>query len=318
MSATGAGGSPDAEQEIADELAPRHDVPTGGRSGFAMVDDRQVHYLEWGHSSGPTVVCLHGGGQTAYMWEELGAALAGRCHVLAPDLPGHGDSDPLPVGDGDAMLDRRVLAGAAVSFVAEFGVNRAAFVGASLGGISSLTVAADRSDLVEAIVLVDIGHKMEGEGVRRIVEFMAGHDSFSDLDEAAEAVAEYLPRRKGIRVESLKRNLRQRPDGRWEWKHNFGRRIRQRQAEGFTFDVDRAAMLVQGMGDEARNLECPVLVLRGKESDLLSEDGAKEITDLIPNARLARIAGAGHHAAGDNPGTTVDLVSEFLAEISWA
>jgi Alpha/beta hydrolase family len=66
---------------------PRHDVPLGGRSGFVVVDDRQVHYLEWGVSTAPPVLCLHGGGQTAYMWEELGEALRDRYHVLAPDLP---------------------------------------------------------------------------------------------------------------------------------------------------------------------------------------------------------------------------------------
>ena len=66
---------------------PRHDVPLGGRSGFATVDGRQVHYLEWGHRGLPPVLCLHGGGQTAYMYEDLGSALAGMAHVLAPDLP---------------------------------------------------------------------------------------------------------------------------------------------------------------------------------------------------------------------------------------
>src|SRR5712692_1377999 len=73
---------------------PRHDVPLGGRSGFTVVEGRQIHYLEWGPSSAPAVLCLHGGGQTAYMYEELGFALCHRYHVLAPDLPDHGDSDP--------------------------------------------------------------------------------------------------------------------------------------------------------------------------------------------------------------------------------
>lgn len=305
-------------EEVAEELVPRHDVPRGGRSGFTRVEERQVHYLEWGGSSPPPVVCLHGGGQTAYMWEELGAALSDRFHVVAPDLPGHGDSDALPIREGENFLDRGALARATRPFVAEFGIERAVFVGASLGGITSLTVAAMEPEVVEAIVLVDIGHKMESDGVRRIVEFMTAHESFADLDEAAAAVAEYLPRRKDVRIESLRRNLRERPDGRWEWKHNFGRRMRQRKAEGATFDPQRVEDLVRGMADEAARLTCPVLVLRGKESDLLSEEGAREITDLIPNARLSRIAGAGHHAAGDNPTTTVDLIDEFLTEIDWA
>ena len=75
---------------------PRHDIPLGGRSGFALVEDRQVHYLEWGGGARPGVLALHGGGQTAYMYEALGLALADRAHVVAPDLPAHGDSDPLP------------------------------------------------------------------------------------------------------------------------------------------------------------------------------------------------------------------------------
>lgn len=300
-----------------EELVPRHDVPRGGRSGFVVVDDRQVHYLEWGPSRAAPVVCLHGGGQTAYMWEELGSALAHDHHVLAPDLPGHGDSDPLTDVGGVGMLDRRALSGAVLPFLAEFGADRAAFVGASLGGITSLTLAADRPEVVAALVLVDIGHRMEDEGVRRIIEFMKAHESFVDLEEAAAAVAEYLPQRKDVRIESLRRNLRERPDGRWEWKHQLGRRIRQREAEGASFQPGRWRDLVAGMAEEARALTCPALVLRGRQSDLLSDEGAREITDLIPDARLARVHGAGHHAAGDNPETTVDLVTRFLAEIGW-
>ena len=85
---------------------PRHDIPRGGRSGFALVGDRQVHYLEWGHRGLPPVLALHGGGQTAYMFEDLGEAVAGRYHVLAPDLPSHGDSDPM-----DERLGPTAIAG---------------------------------------------------------------------------------------------------------------------------------------------------------------------------------------------------------------
>ncbi|GIU89670.1 MAG: hypothetical protein KatS3mg010_0769 [Acidimicrobiia bacterium] len=79
--------------EVAPGGPPRHDVPVDGHSAFTLVDGRQVHYLWWGRCSAPPVVCLHGGGQTAYMYEELGAALRDRWFVVAPDLPGHGDSD---------------------------------------------------------------------------------------------------------------------------------------------------------------------------------------------------------------------------------
>jgi pimeloyl-ACP methyl ester carboxylesterase len=239
-------------------LAPRHDVPAGGRSGFMVVDERQVHYLEWGRSTAPPVVCLHGGGQTAYMWEELGAALAPTHHVFAPDLPGHGDTDPIEA------MDRRSLAATVPPLLDVFGIERAAFVGASLGGIISLTLAADRPELVAAIALIDIGHRLEDEGVNRIIDFMTKHESFASPEEAAVAVAEYLPHRRQVNADNLRRNLRELPDGRWVWKHMFARRLR-----GASAPVGGWRELVAGMGDEAKTLRCPVLVLRGAASDVL-------------------------------------------------
>jgi len=291
-----------------DPGAPRHDVPTHGRSGFVVIDDRQVHYLEWGRASAPPVVCLHGGGQTAYMWEELGAALAGRYHVLAPDLPGHGDSDPI-----DA-IDRNVFAATLPGLFAEFGIERAALVGASLGGWVSLALAVSRPELVAGIALVDIGHRLEDEGVDRIIDFMRSHESFADLEEAAAAVREFQPQRKDVKVENLRRNLRQRPDGRWEWKHMFGKRLRE---DGTQPELGGWRALAAGLEDEVTTLTCPVLILRGRESDVLSDEGAEELAALITNAQLARISGAGHLAAGDNPTTVVSLVSQFFVEMGW-
>lgn len=295
---------------------PKHDVPTQGRSGFVECESRQVHYLEWGSVAAPHVVCLHGGGQTAYMWEELGAGLRDRYHVLAPDLPGHGDSDPLDPGEeGDGWvgsLARQALAKSVPPLLSEFGVARAAFVGASLGGIVALTLAAAEPQWVGAIALVDIGHRLEDEGVRRIIEFMTRHESFASLDEAAEEVAAYLPHRKAVRIESLRRNLRQRPDGRWEWKHIFNKRLRENPPLGGGW-----RRLVAGLDGEVRTLTVPVLVLRGRQSDVLSQAGAEEIAALIPDARLATVGGAGHHLAGDDPESAVTLIGSFLDALGW-
>jgi pimeloyl-ACP methyl ester carboxylesterase len=297
-----------------EDLPPRHDVPTGGRSGYVLLDERQVHYLEWGHAGQPGVVCLHGGGQTAYMFEQLGAALAGRFHVLAWDIADHGDSDPFPVDSAIGHLDRHLLAADAAPLCAEFGIDRAVFVGASMGGIVSVTVSAAFPDLVEGIVLLDVGHRLETAGVLRIREFLSAHESFADLDEAAAAIATYLPGR-AVTKGRLTRNLRQRPDGRWVWKHGLGRRIREQSG---VIDAENAgAAVVAGMDDDLRGLHRPVLVLRGANSDVLSEDGADELMALLPDACFARISGAGHLAAGDNPESFVALVSRFLDDLDW-
>jgi len=292
---------------------PRHDVPTGGRSGFTLVDGRQVHYLTWGRPASPPVVCLHGGGQTAYMFEDLGAALRDRYWVVAPDLPGHGDSD---VVDGEGIA-HAAFAAALEPFLHGFGIGRAAFVGASLGGMTSIVYADGHPDSVSSISLIDVGHKLEPEGVRKIVDFMTEHDSFGSLEEAAEAIGDYLPQRRAPRIESLTRNLRQRPDGRWEWKHAVGRRMKERWAEGGdeTHPADRLDEVMAGIDDAAARLRCPVLVLRGERSDVLSSQGAEEVAALIPDARLEVVEQAGHLAAGDNSHSTVGRIEAFLSEV---
>ena len=295
-----------------DDIAPRHDVTRDGRSGFAIVEGRQVHYLEWGHRELPPVLCLHGGGQTAYMYEALGASLASTNHVVAPDLPSHGDSDPALSGE----WGRHVIASTIPPLCATFGFDRAVFVGASLGGITSITVAAARPDLVAAIVLIDVGHRLEEDGVRKIMAFMSAHESFASLDEAAAEIAKYLPHRREVRRESLTRNLRRRKDGRWVWKHSFGRRYREQVDQGTAGDGQWREVLT-GLDTDAAGVRCPVLVLRGSASDVLSSAGAEEVAALIPDARLATVSNAGHLAAGDNPESTVGLVTAFLGELDW-
>ena len=294
------------------DLAPRHDVPRGGRSGFTVVGDRQVHYLEWGHRGLSPVLCLHGGGQTAYMYEELGAFLGGRHHVLAPDMPTHGDSDPLP----DFDMTRHALAASFPPVLEQFGFDRSVVVGASLGGITAITLGAARPELVAGIVLIDVGHRLEEEGVRKIMAFMGAHESFASLEEAAREIAAYLPHRKEVRPESLTRNLRQRADGRWIWKHGFSRRAARARLNSGEAELDWRDTLA-GLDEDARSLRCPVLVLRGAFSDVLSDEGAEEIASIIPDARLATVQKAGHLAAGDNPESTVGLVAGFLDQLGW-
>lgn len=297
--------------------APRHDVPIGGRSGFAMIEGRQVHYLEWGHRGLPPILGLHGGGQTAYMYEELGSAFFKRAHLLAPDLPGHGDSDV--VADIRARTMPAVIASTVPPLLDAFGMDRVVIVGASLGGMASIVLAAQHADRVAGIVLVDVGHKLEIEGVRRTIDFMTAHESFATLDEAAAAIAEYLPQRKAVRPESLTRNLRQRDDGRWEWKHGVGRRIREARDDGGEVPhlADNLGSLLEGIEEAAGRLRCPVLVLRGAQSDVLSDDGADELVQLIPDAELAIVEKAGHLAAGDNPRSTIALVRSFVDRLGW-
>jgi pimeloyl-ACP methyl ester carboxylesterase len=284
----------------------QHDIPRHGRSGFLRVAGRQVHYLEWGRADAPVVLALHGGGQTSYMFEELGQSLRGARHVIAPDLPHHGESEAL----ADPMVFGRIqLADTLPPLLEEFGIDQVAIVGASLGGIVGLTFAAKWPDRVSSIVLIDVGHRLEEAGVRRILEFMQQNESFGSLEEAATAISAYLPHRPPTDPERLRRNLRRRADGRWAWKHDLGR-ISKQHMDSMDWDD-----ILDGLDADAARVHVPVLVLRGANSDVLSRDGAAEIADVLPDARVVEVGNAGHLAAGDNSTSTVALVQSFLDEV---
>ena len=294
------------------DLAPRHDVPSDGRSSFVRCGHRQVHYLTWGSVQAAPVVLLHGAGQSAYMYEELGAALRGQYFVLAPDLPDHGDSEPL----GEDRWTREDLARSTLEFLDEMGVPAAVFVGASLGGITSIGAAKADPTRVAGMVLIDVAHRIDVAGRQRLVEFFVSTESFGSLDEAADVIARHLPNRRLVRVDNLQRSLRQRPDGRWVWKHGMGRRNRAEIERGIELPAVGDPMLV-GFEADARGVRCPVLIVRGARSDILPEAVAQELTEIIPTSRLASVEGAGHTALGDKTEATIDLIRRFLDEIGW-
>jgi pimeloyl-ACP methyl ester carboxylesterase len=99
------------------------------------------------------------------------------------------------------------------------------------------------------------------------------------------------------------------------WKHALGRNLRAVAADRPDFTPGDWRSLTAGMDEEFARLGCPVLVLRGRRSDALSDEGAQEVGALVPNARLATISAAGHLAAGENPESTVSLVRFFLEEV---
>ena len=250
------------------------------------------------------VVMLHGGGQTRYAWGGTAAALAaaGR-HAVNMDLRGHGDSGWAP--DADYSLEAFVRD---LVLVARELPHPPAVVGASLGGLAALLTAGEIApELVSALVLVDIAPRMDPVGVERIVSFMTGNpDGFGTLEEAADAIAGYLPHRPRPRdLRGLQKNLRFGQDGRWRWHWDPTFMIG-KQRPGATRDPER-------LERAAARLRIPVLLVRGRMSDIVSEAGAQAFLDVVPHARFVDVSDAGHMVAGDKNDVFTDAVVGFLA-----
>ena len=258
-----------------------------------------------GRDGDPPVVLLHGGGQTRHAWGLTARALAGAGHyVVALDHRGHGDSE-WPA-DGDYHLT--TFAGDVVAVVAQLGAPPV-LVGASLGGLAGLIAEGERGPLLRALVLVDVGPRLEMAGVRRVLSFMeTGLDGFASLEEAADAIAQYLPHRKRPRhVSGLAKNLRLGDDGRWRW--HWDPRFVRRERGDPTFTRERLL-------EAARRLRLPTLLVRGRMSDVLTEDAVREFLDLVPHAEYVDVAGAHHMVAGDDNDAFSEAVLGFTRRLS--
>ena len=147
---------------------------------------------------------------------------------------------------------------------------------------------------------------------------MTKHESFATLDEAADAIAEYLPGRKPQSPQRLTRNLRQRPDGRWEWKHGLGRGLRAAAAEQPSdYEPGIGARSLREWTRNSRGSRARCSCCEGSAVMCFRTRAREEVAALVPNARLATISAAGHLAAGDNPETTTSLVRGFLDDVGW-
>jgi pimeloyl-ACP methyl ester carboxylesterase len=267
---------------------------------------------ELGDPDGPPVLLLHGGGQTRHAWGTTARVLGARgWHVWQVDLRGHGESDW--AADGDYSLeafadDIRTIAGELS--------DPPVVVGASLGGSAAIIALGTPPELeARALVLVDVAPKIEAAGVTRIGDFMLEHmdDGFASLEEVADAVAAYNPHRpRPSDLSGLKKNVRQREDGRWVW-HWDPRFIRGRHGS-----VDETRATVEHrthLSEAATRITVPTLLVRGRVSDLLSEEGAQDLLRLVPHAEYANVEGAGHMVAGDKNDLFNDAIVGFLERL---
>lgn len=256
-----------------------------------------------GDSRLPAVILLHGGGQTRYSWGRAARELVqAGYHVIALDLRGHGESDW--ADDGDYSLNAFVADLQAVIATLE---HPPALVGASLGGATALlSVGESVAPLARALVLVDLVPRMATEGIRQIGEFMSGNlDGFASVAEAADAVARYLPHRpRPSSPGGLLKNLRLKEDGRfyWHWDPQFQLNKSRPQPEELFHRLEHAA----------KQVTIPTLLVRGKQSEMVTAEGVQALLELIPHAEFVDVEGAGHMVAGDKNDAFNSVIERFL------
>ncbi|MDX5594623.1 alpha/beta hydrolase [Pseudovibrio sp. SPO723] len=278
---------------------------------FIGADENKLTADAYG-SEGTPVLLLHGGGQTRHSWGGTAEKIveAGmRAYCL--DMRGHSDSEW--VEDKYSFQDfGRDVVSVAEQIKKETGISPIA-IGASLGGLASIIAeGAHAPGSLSGLILVDVTPRLDKGGVDKIVSFMAKNasDGFASVEEAAAVIAEYLPHRpKPKSLNGLAKNLRLKSDGRfyWHWDPRF--------IEQSNRDARHAEATQKALIDAAKQLQLPVLLVRGSTSELVNQDHVDEFIEMVPHAQFTEVKAAGHMVAGDKNDIFTASIMPFLSSV---
>lgn len=286
-------------------------------------------YWEWGEPENQRVlICVHGLTRCGQDFAEVATRLSPHYRVVCPDVVGRGRSDWLidPMGYTVPQYISDML-----TLIARLGATRVDWLGTSMGGLIGLGLIAaltssdmlrpKRGDLglggdhtleIGKLILNDIGPHLEGHGLARIADYVGKEVSFDTFEEAVtyiESVSAGFGPLSVAQWQRLTRDVFVLQNGRWV-KH-YDRRLAQALA---LQDEPAMAAAETLLWNAFEAHQAPILVLRGRASDVLSEESAQEMLARNSRAQLVEFAGVGH-APSLLPKEQIDPIEQFLLDL---
>jgi pimeloyl-ACP methyl ester carboxylesterase len=276
-----------------------HRPPASGRPSEGYVDSGTVrlHYVDWGAPERPPVLFLHGGSAHARWWDFLVPHLAHRYRCIALDLRGHGDSG-WPSGP-DYGLETHAADAAAV--IDALDLHPVAVVGHSFGGFVAMTFAPTAGPCLSALVIVDSRARITERSARYLEALRKlPHPRHASLEEAVHRFR-LLPMASTASPDVLahvaRHGMRRDADGAWTLK--FDRRA-------------VAGTPVRDFSPALAAVRCPVLAVRGADSEVVPQVGLAEFRAANSRIVTASIAHAHHHVMLDQPAALAQVIGAFL------
>ncbi|UCH75388.1 MAG: alpha/beta hydrolase [Rhodospirillales bacterium] len=249
----------------------------------------RITYTEWGAPERPALVCVHGMTRNGRDFDVLAAALESDWRIVCPDVVGRGRSDWLTdhrnYGYPQYLADMTAL-------LARLDVDGVDWVGTSMGGLIGMMLAAQPGTPIRRLVINDIGPFIPKAFLERLRDYVGKDPHFADLT----ALERYL-REVHAPFGALDDN---------QWRHLAEHSARPLPGGGFGLAYDPAIARAAFTAEEPEDVEmweiwervaCPVLVLRGAESDLLLPETVARMTASKPGCEIAEIEGCGHAPA---------------------
>lgn len=269
--------------------------------GWAPVGELSLHYVEWPcpADTAGNLLFLHGGALQARTWDAVCLFLRESYRCVAVDLRGHGESDWSP-GQDYALTSH---AADIAEFTTQCRLDPVTLIGHSLGGLAAMLVAAAQTN-VEALVLIDIAPTTNPQATGRVRDFIISQQGFASADQLLEHILQFSPRRrKELLSGSLLHNIQAFPDGTLAWKYD---------PSHFLHTAPRPHQ--DELWDCVQQISCPILLVRGGHSRVVSDETAERLVAVARDARACSIEEAGHNVQGDAPDQLAATIREFLTD----
>ncbi len=277
---------------------------TLSRSRYLSVLGHELHVTEWGDRTAPVLVMWHGLARTGRDFDILAAHFSRTYRVICPDTLGRGLSGWSSSPERDYTLAAYVTHASAI--LDALGVGNLDWIGTSMGGaLGMLLAAGPLKGRMERLVVNDIGPTLNPAAVERIRAYVTRIPRFPNMT-AFEDFLRQVYKPYGFMTDE-------------EWRRMAETSSRRCDDGSITVHYDPEVMRVFAAtaGDyenwsEYDRVECPTLVLRGTDSDLLLPEVADEMTRRGPKARLVTVPGCGHAPALNVP-EQITVIEGFLA-----
>ena len=285
-------------------------MATRNQAQTVEVNGLNLQYHEWGEArTRHALILLHGYGETSGIWQESATELAREYRVIALDQRGHGGSQRA----GDHNYSRNSQVEDLEAFVDGLGLRTVTLIGHGMGGANALCFAAEHPEVVTALVVIEAAPEVLRSGIENLRRLFASADEFSTLDDAVETFANFFPY---ATEEQLARRVRATvtatDEGSFAW--NFDPIFRDATARPPEPDPGQRRMV--NLWDCVERVQCPVMIVRGAESDMLSPEAVQRLQRRIVGSRVSLIEGAGHAVPTDQPAELALNIREFLQTVS--
>ena len=274
------------------------------------VNKLNLQYREWGDPrTKHALILLHGYGETSAVWEEAAVELAREYRVIALDQRGHGGSQR----PSDHNYSRTSQVEDLETFIEAIALRTVTLIGHGMGGANALCYAAEHPDVVSALVVIEAAPEVLRTGIETMRRLFATADMFSTLDEAVQAFQEFYPY---ATQEQLTRRVRASvavtDEGSYAW--DFDPIFRDATARPPEPDPGQRRMV--NLWDCVERVQCPVMIVRGSETDMLTPEAVQRLHGRIPGSRVSLIEEAGHSVPSDQPATLGQHIREFLQSLT--